>query len=167
MEIQSWKTAIKRNKLSKPVQIYEDLLVGKILNYGAGHGEDTEFLRLKGYDIYSYDKYFPSDADLNTTYDTIICNYVLNVIPTLQERIEVLKHIRSLLKPDGYAYITVRHLTESKTIKSSVKYNDGIVTVRRTFQRFYTCQEFVDFTGRHLNNPQVLSKNPIIIKLNK
>lgn len=167
MTVESWKTAIRRNKLSKPVQIYKSELKGKILNYGSGHGEDTELLNLEGFEVCNYDKYFNSNADMNIQYDTIICNYVLNVIPTIDERAEVLEHINKLLKYDGFAYITVRHPSELKNIKSSDIYNDGIITSKNTFQKFYDQQELVDFVWLYFRNVEVIWANPLIVRANK
>ena len=166
MEIESWKTAIVRKKLSKPVQLYKHELFGKILNYGSGRGEDTELLRLEGFEIYNYDKYFPSNADMSIKYDTIICNYVLNVIPTINERIEVMVHIQELLKQSGYAYITVRPKSELKSVKTSVKYNDGIITSKNTFQKFYDTYELIWFVEMFFKNITVVKQNPLIIKVN-
>lgn len=165
MTIESWKTAIRRKKLSKPVQLYKHELKGMILNYGSGHGEDTELLRLEDYEIYNYDKFFDSDADLSIKYDTIICNYVLNVIPTIDERVAVLMHIKELLKDNGCAYITVRHQSEFKSLKTSVKYNDGVITTKNTFQKFYDKQELIEFVGKHFNNSNLIHNNPLIIKI--
>jgi hypothetical protein len=40
-------------------------------------------------------------------YDTIVCTYVLNVVPEeVQE--QILETIRGLLKPEGRAYVSVR-----------------------------------------------------------
>jgi DNA phosphorothioation-associated putative methyltransferase len=165
LTVESWRTAISRKKLSKPVQIYRHELMGRILNYGSGRGEDTEFLRVLGYDIYNYDKYFPSDADLLVKYDTIICNYVLNVISTIDERIEVLLHIKQLLNENGYAYITVRPFSELRSIKTSVKYNDGIITSKNTFQKFYEKGEITAFLGNYFSNTELINTNPLIIKV--
>lgn len=163
--IESWKTAIKRNKLSKPVNLYKHELSGKILNYGSGRGEDTKLLRQEGYDIYSYDKYFECDADLTITYDTIICNYILNVIPTLNERLLVLAHIKKLLKQDGFVYIAVRSVNEINSIKSSVKYNDGLLTSKNTFQKFFEKDELIQLLECYFKNVILILSNPLIVKV--
>jgi DNA phosphorothioation-associated putative methyltransferase len=165
--IESWKTAIRRNKLSKPVQMYKHELNGKILNYGSGLGEDTDFLKLEGYDVYNYDKYFQSNANLTIKYDTIICNYILNVIPTENERLLVLSHIKSLLVADGFFYITVRCKSEKNSIKTGVKYNDGILTSKNTFQRFFDKEELIKLVGYQFKDVKLLAKNPLIIKVGR
>lgn len=100
------KTAITRKKPSKPMAWIESkhLMNGKEskLDYGCGKGEDAHFFKMDKYDPYFYPE-LP-----NKKYDFISCNYVLNVIPTHEERIEVLQSILELLDKDGVAYISVR-----------------------------------------------------------
>lgn len=90
----------------------------RILDYGAGLGLGTEEIR----DVFTgrVDGYEPSpgrsrvsptfiDAEemRNEKYDGIICLNVLNVLePELREM--VVKHIKQLLNPGGYALIGVR-----------------------------------------------------------
>lgn len=79
------------------------LLCGRILDYGCGHGFDADLLRVAGYDPY-YRSTLPSGQ-----FDTITCNYVLNVIESPKERQSVVRRILSLLSMGGKAYITVRN----------------------------------------------------------
>ncbi|MBE9051254.1 HIT domain-containing protein [Nostocales cyanobacterium LEGE 11386] len=101
-------TAIERNYLSFPAQflLNQNLLQGKILDFGCGFGNDVKLLRQKGCDITGYDPYyfpqFPQDK-----FDTIICFYVLNVLFS-EEQANVLMQISHLLKPGGKAYYAVR-----------------------------------------------------------
>jgi hypothetical protein len=95
------KTAIRRNKLSKPMEylLTKGLLIGRVLDYGCGHGEDADHIGADKYDPH----WFPKKPV--GLYDTITCHYVLNVVP---EASDILKDIRSLLIPGGKAYVTVR-----------------------------------------------------------
>ncbi|QFS45017.1 histidine triad (HIT) protein [Nostoc sphaeroides CCNUC1] len=101
-------TAIERSYLSFPAQflLNQNLLQGKILDFGCGFGNDVKILRQKGFDITGYDPYyFPEYPD--NKFDTIICFYVLNVLfPEVQAN--VLMEISHLLKPGGKAYYAVR-----------------------------------------------------------
>ena len=86
-------TAIERNYLSFPAQflLNQNLLQGKILDFGCGFGNDVKILHQKGCDITGYDPYyFPEYPD--TKFDTIICFYVLNVLFT-EEQTNVLMEI--------------------------------------------------------------------------
>jgi len=85
---------------------HQALLKGKILDFGCGLGVDVDFLRKKGYDTTAYDPYyFPNYP--KEQFDTIICNYVLNVLLP-EEQAAVLMAVSELLKPTGKAYFTVR-----------------------------------------------------------
>lgn len=112
-------TAITRKKPSLPTQyLYSvGLLYGEILDYGCGRGFDASY-----YFMDKYDKYY-HPAKPKKLYDTIICNYVLNVVDLLEGE-DIIKDIKSMLKHSGIAYITVRR----------DKYNEGF-THKGTYQR--------------------------------
>jgi SAM-dependent methyltransferase len=101
-------TAKERDSLSFPAKILlnKDMLVGKILDFGCGFGNDVEVLKSKGVNIDGYDKhYFPEYPA--EKFDTIICLYVLNVLLP-QEQATVLMELSQLIKPSGKVYIAVR-----------------------------------------------------------
>lgn len=101
-------TAIKRTAISAPSRILaqRNLLKGRILDFGCGYGFDTDYLKEKGFDIVGYDNYYRKDYP-EGKFDTIICNYVLNVLEPY-EQAEVMMEVSSLLNPDGTAYFAVR-----------------------------------------------------------
>lgn len=146
-EIKPWLTAIHRRSISSPLKcilkmdkLHCDNL---ILDYGCGYGYDLNYLESSGFKVTGYDKYikdFSSDNYKTSTYDIITCFYVLNVIPTEEERITILKTLLELLKPTGKIYIAVRSIEEFNTSKNVnyVCYNDGIVTSKSTFQKYFT-----------------------------
>lgn len=98
-------TAISRKVVSLPTRqlLHQKKLRGQVLDYGCGRGQDADRLGFTKYDPHFYPE-VPTGQ-----YDTIICNYVLNVIPDVEERRAVVKHIRELLAPGGFAYISVRN----------------------------------------------------------
>jgi hypothetical protein len=104
VENRTYLTAITRNGLSAPVKYLQSqgLLQGRTLDYGCGRGIDCDILKCEGYDPH----YHPEAPQ--SLYNTIYCIYVLNVIPTAEERDDVLAKIKGLLTPDGTAYIAVR-----------------------------------------------------------
>lgn len=101
-------TAIDRTYLSFPAKLLlkQNLLQGKILDFGCGFGNDVKLLQQKKLDIIGYDPYyfpqFPQEK-----FDTILCFYVLNVL-FLEEQTKVLMEVSHLLKPGGKAYYAVR-----------------------------------------------------------
>ncbi len=101
-------TAIKRTEISVPTRFYKEhhLLHGRILDYGCGYGYDTDALVQQGYDITGYDNYYRPTYP-NGHFDTIICNYVLNVLEPYAQA-EVMMNVSNLLSPNGTAYFAVR-----------------------------------------------------------
>ena len=98
------KTAISRNKPSAPIRALDKagLLVGRVLDYGSGKGRDA-----CEYGMESYDPHFqPVMPD--GYFDTIVCTFVLNVVPGEAERVAILSDIASRLTDTGCAYVTVR-----------------------------------------------------------
>lgn len=106
----SWRTAIRRNAPSAPLQY----LVGefcifksqRILDFGCGQGDDIEYLKSHGYTAYGYDPFFqPVHFDMK--FDVVLCTYVLNVLERMYHK-RVLLDILDELSPLGTAYVTVR-----------------------------------------------------------
>ena len=106
-------TAIKRTDLSVPTRylLQHDLLKGRILDFGCGFGYDTDELKNRDFDIIGYDYYYRPNYP-EGKFDTIICNYVLNVLEPYAQA-EVLMNVTNLLSPNGTAFFAVRRdLTE-------------------------------------------------------
>jgi len=101
-------TAKERDKLSFPASILlsKNLMQGKILDFGCGHGSDVAFLREKSFDVVGYDPHYAPNYP-SGKFDTIICIYVLNVLEKIEQS-DVLMNVSQLLKPGGKAYFAVR-----------------------------------------------------------
>lgn len=110
MQHNGHKTAIARKTLSTPVRFLlgAQLLMGRILDYGCGRGSDVALLFASNLFVTPFDPhYFPKSHF--GQYETIMCNFVLNVIPDEDERAFVLLRIQHLLAEGGTAYISVRN----------------------------------------------------------
>jgi len=96
-------SAMLRTKPSAPFiwLVKNAKLIGRILDYGCGRGKDVNSFGVEGYDP---NWGFPLPAG---DFDTIVCNYVLNVVDE-DEQEEILEHIKSLLSTIGRAFIIVR-----------------------------------------------------------
>lgn len=107
-------TAKERTSVSFPTRWLKqnNLLKGEILDFGCGFGFDTDELQKEGFDIVGYDNYYRPEYPTKR-FDTIICNYVLNVLEP-KEQAEVLMEVSELLKPTGTAYFTVRRDLKSE-----------------------------------------------------
>ena len=102
------KTATKRNKPSAPAKwIYDNLgfYTDDALDYGCGKGYDAYYFGIKKWDINGDSWWNLKGYD----FETILCSYVLNVIPSEYDRKQVISHIQRHLTPDGNAYLTVRN----------------------------------------------------------
>lgn len=79
---------------------------GKVLDFGCGTGVDVDFLRKKGFETVGYDPHYAPEIPKGK-FDTILCNYVLNVLLP-EEQVQVLMAVAELLNPIGKAYYAVR-----------------------------------------------------------
>jgi diadenosine tetraphosphate (Ap4A) HIT family hydrolase len=134
-------TAIDRIKLSSPVQflLERDLLIGRILDFGCGMGNDVNLLHEKSLDITGYDPYYaPTYPD--GKFDTIVCCFVLNVLMP-EEQADVLMNIAYLLKPGGKAYYAVRRDLKKEGFR------EHYVHKKPTYQ----CTVKLPFKSIHLN----------------
>jgi len=104
MNANSHRTAITRKHISLPTRylLENNLLHGNVVDYGCGKGMNADILSIDKYDPY----YFP--MTITKKYDTVICNYVLNVIPDEADRQDVISAMKLILKKQGTIYISVR-----------------------------------------------------------
>lgn len=101
-------TAKERDKISFPTNylLRKELIRGRVLDFGCGLGADVIGLQSKRFDVFGYDPYYqPVYPTLK--FDTIICQYVFNVLE-LEHQERLLLEITSLLNKGGCAFITVR-----------------------------------------------------------
>lgn len=106
--IYSHLTAKERTAVSFPTRwlFKQGFLNGSVLDFGCGHSKDVEFLIENGIKVQGYDKHYQPNFP-KRKFDTIICNYVLNVLLP-EEQTEVLMEVSELLNAEGRAYFTVR-----------------------------------------------------------
>lgn len=111
------RTAIRRNKMSAPTRwLMEEGRLGepedslKILDYGAGQGDDYHRLKKEGFTVDAYDPHhhpFKREPS-HYNYDVVLCNYVLNVTENDTEMATIMMLAMTKLRPNGVAYFTVR-----------------------------------------------------------
>lgn len=139
------KTAISRWSISRPVALaLEDGLISKettFFDYGCGRGGDIRRLHDLGIDVSGWDPaYFPEED--RTPADVVNLGYVINVIEDLEERAVVLYAAWNLAK--HVLIVSARLEWEARQIAGDY-HGDGIVTRKRTFQKFYTQEELRDW----------------------
>ena len=96
-------TAITRTSISGPTRYLssQGLIKGRVLDYGCGKGFDADTLGIEKFDP-NWCPALPKGK-----FDTIICNYVLNVVEPSEVKAIIAK-VKKLLRCHGVAYFSVR-----------------------------------------------------------
>jgi len=175
----SEKTAIHRVGPSGPMKLIAKLLSPnddkpiitkktKVLDYGCGRGADVKWLRSKGIKAQGYDLHHQPKMPKGK-FDVVTCFYVVNVIPTREERKTMIEDAVSKLKKGGVFVIATRLDSEINPLAKKQKWkkvNDGYQTTKG-FQVGYNlvdllvlCYEHKDLVlyGNHKKGVLVFSK---------
>lgn len=148
--LQTWRTerqrtAIVRKTFSRPVRLALEARLFEtattFFDYGCGHGIDADLLAARGYYSSGWDPYYFPNNTIEAA-DIVNLGYVINVIECPQERREALLSAWSLTKK--MLIVAARTLPVEKG-KGDTPYNDGIITSRRTFQRYYGQRELKEY----------------------
>lgn len=113
-----------------------------LFDFGCGRGEDVEYLkglgfRASGWDPVHYNQGEPIAADV------VNLGYVINVIEVPGERSDTLKRAFALAKRALIVSAQVGYFEEQ--IARSTEYQDGYLTSRNTFQKYYDQAELRDY----------------------
>lgn len=154
-EIERHRAAIKRNDLSRPVRLAISSGVLKkentFFDYGCGHGEDVKLLGKEGFETNGWDPhYFPKNDRQKA--DVVNLGYVLNVIENEQERRDALKKAWNL---SNKLLVVAAQVSVGAPGKGHIAYNDGFITTRNTFQKYYEQQELKEFIDEILKTDAV------------
>ncbi|MDE3269978.1 MAG: DNA phosphorothioation-associated putative methyltransferase [Pseudomonadota bacterium] len=130
------RTAIERHACSQPIRLaLRDTIIKPELSffdYGCGRGADVSFLAGQGVTASGFDPcFFPQNS--KTEAHVVNLGYVINVIENPDERITVLKDAFALAQ----LCLIVAAQTKSAAISGATAFNDGCVTKRNTFQKYY------------------------------
>lgn len=141
--IQRHLTALTRSNLSAPVQLLlrHGLLAAESLffDYGCGRGNDLATLRGDGCKANGWDPHFAPEGPLSRA-DVVNLGFVINVIEDLGERVEALCRAFSLAdKVLSVAVMLGGGEPQGKP------FADGVLTTRRTFQKYFSQAEFKDY----------------------
>jgi DNA phosphorothioation-associated putative methyltransferase len=135
------RTAISRTDLSKPVtQALQDGLIipmRSVLDYGCGRGGDVRRLRELGYSVSGWDPAFAPDEPVQAA-DVVNLGYVINVIESAAERADTLRKAWDLTR---WGLVIAARLDWQALSLDSRPLNDGVITAKGTFQKFYTQYE--------------------------
>ena len=154
-EPQRHLTALKRTDISRPVNcaLRDGLLTqeASFFDYGCGHGDDVRRLRKRGFDCTAWDPVHLSSGERRES-DVVNLGYVVNVIESPRERSE------TLLKAWDYAkkvmVVSARLDNELRT-GAQDPYEDGVLTGRGTFQKFFDQQELREWIDDTLDENSI------------
>lgn len=123
----SYLTAIHRKSASAPLMwlLKHNLINGRVLDYGCGYGTDVLELQKRDYEAAGYDPYFFNDMPKGS-FDTVLCTYVLNVLPADEQK-KVIEQLKKKLKKNRRAYITVRRDIKQPITTSHGTYQDYVL----------------------------------------
>ncbi|MBC1237743.1 DNA phosphorothioation-associated putative methyltransferase [Nostoc sp. 2RC] len=151
LEIDRHRAAIARNDISRPVRLAIEWAIlhqnTTFFDYGCGYGGDVQRVANLGYTSAGWDPYYYPDVP-HTPADVVNLGYVLNVIEDAQERRQSLIQAWELAQQ---VLIVAAQVLVNAPSKTQVAYNDGIVTRRNTFQKYYEQEELKTYIDEVLN----------------
>jgi DNA phosphorothioation-associated putative methyltransferase len=139
------KTALSRQGLSTPMQalVRHGLLDDEVtvFDYGCGQGDDLAALRAAGITANGWDPHFFPNTELKKA-DIVNLGFVLNVIETPAERVAAAKNAFSLTAK----FLIVAVMLHGKgRVKGLRPHNDGFLTSRGTFQKYFLQADIKQF----------------------
>jgi len=162
MIIQSELTALPSSIPNAPLRRFlewKEKTYNYVLDLGCGRMRDSDLYAEHFSYTTFYDPYFrPETKNLLYTmfYNLVICTYVLNVL-TIKERRRAMRILRYHLSIGADILLAVRHISRRSDINPDwLRYEDGYITRKMTFQKFFSDAEIYD-----------LFKDYCIVELNK
>ena len=147
-------TALSRNNLSAPMQCLarHNFLNGTIsvFDYGCGRGDDIRNLTANNIKVSGWDPYFAPEQ-LKVSADIVNIGFVINVIENYQERIEALLGAYELTQQ----VLVVSAMLANQNAYRGKTFNDGVITQRNTFQKYFTQSELKEFLSDTLDTEAI------------
>jgi DNA phosphorothioation-associated putative methyltransferase len=135
------RTALQRRDLSRPIRLaLEAGLITReadVLDYGCGYGDDLRGLRSRGILCTGWDP-IQRPRGQRKPADVVNLGYVVNVIENAEERRTTLHEAWALTRK--LLIVSARLIIEA-TAGRQTPYEDGCLTQRGTFQRYYQQHE--------------------------
>jgi DNA phosphorothioation-associated putative methyltransferase len=154
--VERHRTALTRHDLSKPVKTlleFEQLQAGhSFFDYGCGLGADVRTLKELGYEATGWDPVHAPEK-ICTSADIVNLGYVLNVIEDPAERIETLMNAWRLTRL--LLVVSAQIGDAAANAPHAMPFNDGVLTSRNTFQRYFGQKEFQQYIEDALEVPAV------------
>lgn len=149
-EVLRHRTAIARSALSLPFQtlVHHGYLEPgvSVLDYGCGKGDDVRILGERGLNAFGWDPHYASSQPVGAA-DVVNLGFVINVIETMDERAAVLQ--------DAFSYtnrvLSIAVMLNREGRGNGQGFSDGVLTSRRTFQKYFEQQELIEFVKEALD----------------
>jgi DNA phosphorothioation-associated putative methyltransferase len=155
LKIDRHKAAIPRKELSRPVRLAleADLFTPEttFFDYGCGYGSDVERMADRGYQSAGWDPYYHPNNTIIAA-DIVNLGYVINVIENTGERREVL--VKAWELTGQILIVSAQVLIDSRS-RGLIAYEDGIVTSRNTFQKYYQQEELKIYIDQILDTDSI------------
>ncbi|MFB2881624.1 DNA phosphorothioation-associated putative methyltransferase [Floridanema aerugineum] len=140
-QIQRHRAAMVRRDISRPVRLALEANIfnqdSTFFDYGCGYGGDVKRIAEQGFVSYGWDPYyFPYNHIIAA--DIVNIGYVINVIECQKERREALLKAWELTKQ--VLIVSAQVLIDDER-RGQVAYNDGFITRKNTFQKYYQQEE--------------------------
>lgn len=119
----------------------------RLFDYGCGRGDDLRHLAMLGFDASGWDPVHRPDHDCRSA-SVVNIGYVVNVIENPAERQEALRRAWALAAQ--VLVVSARLTLEARALRESTNYEDGCLTSRGTFQKFFEQQELRQWIDRTL-----------------
>jgi DNA phosphorothioation-associated putative methyltransferase len=147
-------TALSRSNLSAPMQCLarHGFLCGEwtVFDYGCGKGDDIRNLLANNITVSGWDPHYaPEQSKQNA--DIVNLGFVINVIENYQERVDALQGAFDLTKQ----VLVVSAMLINQNALKGQQFNDGVITQRNTFQKYFTQAELKEFISEVLNNEAI------------
>jgi len=150
------RTALTRYELSAPIQslVKAGYLDGgyRLFDYGCGKGDDIRILNENGLSAQGWDPHFCPDAP-RTSADLVNLGFVINVIENPEERAATLVSAYELT----VRVMVISAMLADRRTGEGTPHEDGILTGRNTFQKYFTQAELAGFIEA------VLDEEPIAV----
>jgi DNA phosphorothioation-associated putative methyltransferase len=147
-------TALSRSNLSAPMQCLarHGYLDGSlsVFDYGCGKGDDIRNLTANDITVSGWDPHYAPDQPKQAA-DIVNIGFVINVIENYQERLEALLGAYALTRQ---VLVASAMLMNQNAFKGQ-SYQDGIITQRNTFQKYFTQTELKDFLSDTLDTEAI------------
>ena len=136
------ETAKHRKDPSRPLAraLELDIVKGPALDWGCGRGADLAYLKSLGIEAFGFDpKYRPQRPLLESArFRYAQCAYVLNTLPTWEDRERVINEMALYLEPGSKVMVATRHPSDVNYFAKRGNWQrkgEGFITGSGSYQR--------------------------------